>query len=167
MPGIRALVPYDASPAAKRALDVALKLSASSDRKNSVVHPAYVVEIDRALPLDALVPDIQARGEECLSEAETEAAKAKVKCDSFLLQARQAGPGLVEQAVEEQVDLVVIGVDSATSVDGATHARTAHSRYSAAAIDLGPTADYVISHAPCEVIVVRDRAARPDPERSA
>ena len=161
MPGIRVLVPYDASPAAKRALDVALQLSAAADRKQSVVHPAFVVEVDRALPLDALIPELSAHAEECLSEADTTAAKAKIKSDSCLLQSRQAGPGIVEQAVSARVDLVVIGVDTATSVDGADHARTAHSRYSAAAIDLGPTADYVISHVPCEVIVVRNRAAAP------
>ena len=156
MAGIRALVPYDGSPEARRGLDVALRLASAADRKRSLVHPAFVVEVARALPLEALIPDASAQAEHCLSEAESQAAKAKIKCGSYLLQSRQAGPAIVDQAAAEEVDLVVIGVAHATSVDGRSGAQTALSRRHSGAIDLGRTADYIISHAPCEVIVVRE-----------
>ncbi len=155
MAGIHVLVPFDRSPASRRGLDVALKL-AGVDRRRSIVHPVYVVEVDRGLAIDAYVPKLAAEGEAALSAAEAEAKRAKVKCDSWLLQARDAGPGIVEEAANANIDVVVIGVGRATTIGDRGDMQTAHARRSGIAIDLGTTADYVLSHAPCEVIVVRE-----------
>lgn len=155
--GIRVLVPFDRSAASRRGLGVALRL-AGVDRRKSVIHPVYVVEVDRALELDAYVPNLAAEGEAALTEAEAEAKQAKVKCEGWLLQARDAGPGIVEEAVSTNVDLVVIGVGRATTIGDRGETQTAHARHAPGAVDLGRTADYVLSHAPCEVIVVREAA---------
>ena len=156
--GIRVLVPFDRSEASRCGLRVALRL-AGVERRKSAVHPVYVVEVDRALALDAYVPSLAAVGEAALAEAEAEAKQAKIKCESWLLQAREAGPGIVEQAVDASVDLVVIGVCRATTIGDRVDVQTAHARHNAGAVDLGRTADYVLSHAPCEVIVVRESTA--------
>lgn len=155
--GIRVLVPFDRSAASRRGLGVALRL-AGVERRKSVVHPVFVVEVDRAFELDAYVPSLAAEGEASLAEAEAEAKQAKIKCEGWLLQARDAGPGIVEEAVNANVDLVVIGVGRATTIGDRGDAQTAHARTAANAVDLGRTADYVLSHAPCEVIVVREAA---------
>ena len=153
--GIRVLVPFDRSTAARRGLEVALRL-AGVERRRSVVYPVYVVEVDRALALDAYVPALSAEGEASLTEAEAEAKQAKVKCEGWLLQARDAGPGIVEEAVRANVDLVVMGVGWAAKVGDRGDAPMANVRGVSGAVDLGRTADYVLSHAPCEVIVVRE-----------
>ena len=155
--GIRVLVPFDRSAASRRGLGVALRL-AEADRRKSSIHPVYVVEVDRALELDAYVPNLAAEGEAALTEAEAEAKQAKIKCEGWLLQARDAGPGIVEEAVSTNVDLVVIGVGRATTIGDRGETQTAHARHAPGAVDLGRTADYVLSHAPCEVIVVREAA---------
>ena len=154
-------MPFDRSAASRRGLGVALRL-AGVERRKSVVHPVFVVEVDRAFELDAYVPSLAAEGEASLAEAEAEAKQAKIKCEGWLLQARDAGPGIVEEAVNANVDLVVIGVGRATTIGDRGDAQTAHARTAANAVDLGRTADYVLSHAPCEVIVVREAAEAGD-----
>jgi len=157
MAGITVLVPFDRSPEARRGLDVALHL-ARVDRRKSRVLPIYVVEVDRAYPVDCDLPQASAQGEACLAEAEATAQQAKVSCEAILLQARSAGPAVVDVAATEAIDLLVLGVSHASTVHGGGGEQTALVRRSGAAIDLGHTADYILSHAPCEVVVVREPA---------
>ncbi len=161
MAGIRVLVPFDRSKPARRGLEVALQL-ARVDRRKSRVCPIYVVEVGREYSLDNLLPQAEARAEACLAEAEAAAKQVKVQVESILLQARNAGPAIVDAAVAEAIDLVVIGVGHADIAVGRAGAQTALARHNNAAIDLGSTADYVLSHAPCEVIVVREHLNEPD-----
>ena len=154
MAGISVMVPFDRSPEARRGLEVALTL-ARVDRRKSRVLPIYVAEVDRAYALDADLPKLQATAEACVSEAEDEVKQAKVSCEVVILSARHAGPAIVSEASETGVDLIVLGVSHANTVHGGGE-QTALARSSGAAIDLGHTADYIISHATCEVIVVRE-----------
>ncbi len=157
MAGVSVLVPFDRSPESRRGLDVALHL-ARVDRRKSRVLPIYVVEVERAYPVDHDLPQASARGEACLAEAEAAAKEAKVSCEAILLQARNAGPAVVDVAATEEIDLLVLGVSHANTVHGGSGEQTALVRRSRAAIDLGHTADYILSHAPCEVVVVREPA---------
>ncbi len=159
MAGITVLVPFDRSRGARRGLEIALQL-ARVDRRRSRVLPIYVVEVERAFPVDSYLPQLSAQGEACLAEAEATAKQAKVSADATLLQARSAGPAIVDLAATESVDLIVLGVSHANSVHGGFGEQTAFARHSAAAIDLGHTADYILSHAPCEVIVAREAARK-------
>ena len=158
MAGISVLVPFDRSPESRRGLDVALHL-ARVDRRKSRILPIYVVEVDRAYPVDSDLPQQSAQGEACLAEAEAAAKQARVVSEAILLQARSAGPAVVDLAATEQIDLIVLGVSHANTVHGGAGEQTALARRSGAAIDLGHTADYILSHAPCEVVVVREPAA--------
>ena len=128
------------------------------DRRKSRVLPIYVVEVDRAYPVDYDLPQESAQGEACLAEAEAAARQVKVACEAILLQARNAGPAVVDLAATEEIDLVVLGVSHANTVHGGSGEQTALVRRSGTAIDLGHTADYILSHAPCEVVVVREPA---------
>jgi nucleotide-binding universal stress UspA family protein len=161
MAGIRVLVPFDRSAPARRGLEVALQL-ARVDRRKSQICPIYVVEVGREYSLDNILPQAEARAEACLAEAEAAAKQAKVSVTSILLQARNAGPAIVDAAVAEAIDLVVLGVGHADVAVGRAGAQTALARHNNAAIDLGSTADYVLSHAPCEVIVVREQLDDPE-----
>ena len=138
--GLTLLVPFTGSPASLRGLEVALRMARSE--KQSEIHPIFVVEVDRRLPLDVELPEETERGERCLSEAEEKARRYKLACSGDILQARDAGHALVDEAVTLGVDGIVIGV--------------ARSGREGQALDLGKTVEYVLRHAPCEVIVVRD-----------
>ena len=109
----------------------------------------HVVEIDWSMPLDA---DIAGRSEEIqqvLDVAETAAEAAGVKLEPVLLQARDVGAALVDEAIERGADLLVVGLAYRTKFGGE--------------FAIGRTIPYVLKNAPCAVWVVRE----PIPEEGA
>ena len=138
--GPSVLVPYTDNPSSLRGLEFAFRLAGGD--KNALVHAVYVVEVDRRLPLDAELPAEFQRGEKCLAEADRLAKNYKARCEGDILQARDAGHAIVDEAVELGVTTIIMGVSQ--------HARENK------VLDLGRTADYVLRHAPCEVVIVRD-----------
>ena len=102
----------------------------------------HVVEIDWTLPLDA---DIAGRSEEVqrvLDMAESVAEDYRVKLEPVLLQARDVGAALVDEAVEREADLLVVGLAYRTKFGGD--------------FAIGRTIPYVLKNAPCAVWVVRE-----------
>ena len=141
---MRLLVPYNGSAASRRGLDVALQLAGG--QKNSRLHAVYVVEVDRRLPLNADLPEASVTGECCLADVEERSRRFKTDCDGDILQARDAGHAIVDEAVELAVTAIVMGVP--------------RSGAEPQAVNLGKTAAYVLQHAPCDVILVRDGSHR-------
>ena len=134
------LVPYTESPSSLRGLEFAFQLARGD--KNMRVHAVYVVEVDRRLPLDAELPEEFQQGGRCLAEADRLAREYQATSDGDILQARDAGAAIVDEAVELGAEMIVMGV--------APHAKER------TVLHLGKTADYVLRHAPCEVVIVRD-----------
>ncbi len=102
----------------------------------------HVVEIDWTLPLDA---DVAGRSEEIqrvLDSAESVAEESKQRLEPVLLQARDVGAAIVDEAVERDADLVVLGVPFRTRFGGD--------------FAIGRTIPYVLQNAPCTVWVVRE-----------
>jgi len=94
------------------------------------------------MPLDA---DIAARSEEAqriLDRAETTAESKRAKLEPVLLQAREVGAALVDEATEREADLLVVGLPYRKRFGGD--------------FAIGRTIPYVLKHAPCEVWVVRE-----------
>jgi nucleotide-binding universal stress UspA family protein len=109
----------------------------------------HVVEIGWSLPLDA---DIAGRSEEVqqiLDAAESVAEAAKMKLEPVLLQARDVGAALVDEATERDADLLVLGLPYRKRFGGD--------------FAIGRTIPYVLKNAPCAVWVVRE----PIPEEGA
>jgi nucleotide-binding universal stress UspA family protein len=105
----------------------------------------HVVEIGWSMPLDA---DVAARSEEAqqiLDHAELEAEQLKAKLEPVLLQAREVGAALVDEATERGADLLVLGLPYRKRFGGD--------------FAIGRTIPYVLKHAPCEVWVVREPIA--------
>ncbi len=102
----------------------------------------HVVEIDWSMPLDV---DVAGRSEEIqqvLDLAEGTAEAAGIKLDAVLLQARDVGAALVDEAVERDADLLVVGLAYRTKFGGD--------------FAIGRTIPYVLKNAPCAVWVVRE-----------
>jgi nucleotide-binding universal stress UspA family protein len=102
----------------------------------------HVVEIDWTLPLDA---DIASRSEEAqrvLDQAEAVAERAKYRVQVVLLQARDVGAALIDEASERNADLLVIGLPYRTKFGGD--------------FAIGRTIPYVLKNAQCQVWVVRE-----------
>ncbi len=87
------------------------------------------------------------RGEQLLRRAEEAASRADYKVTGELLQAREAGPAIVDEARDRGVDAIVLGIGYKRLVGD---------------FQVGRTADYVLKHAPCQVWVVRQAVAQPE-----
>jgi nucleotide-binding universal stress UspA family protein len=102
----------------------------------------HVVEIEWSLPLDA---DIAARSEEVqqiLDQADLVAETAKVRLEAVLLQAREVGAALVDEAAARGAVLLVVSLPYRKRFGGD--------------FAIGRTVPYVLKHAPCAVWVVRE-----------
>jgi nucleotide-binding universal stress UspA family protein len=123
--------------------DRIVRLSADLARPNhGELVGVHVVEIGWSMPLDA---DVAARSEEAqqiLDHAELEAEQLKSRLEPVLLQAREVGAALVDEATERDADLLVVGLPYRKRFGGE--------------FAIGRTIPYVLKHAPCEVWVVRE-----------
>jgi nucleotide-binding universal stress UspA family protein len=102
----------------------------------------HVVEVDWSMPLET---DIAGRSEEIqqvLDLAESTAEEAGANLESVLLQARDVGAALVDETVERDADLLVVGLAYRTKFGGD--------------FAIGRTIPYVLKNAPCAVWVVRE-----------
>jgi nucleotide-binding universal stress UspA family protein len=102
----------------------------------------HVVEIDWTLPLGA---DISERSDEAqliLDRADGLAESLGVRMEAVLIQARDVGAAIVDEAVEREADLLVVGLPY-------------HKRFGGD-FAIGRTVRYVLKNAPCAVWVVRE-----------
>lgn len=135
----RAVVALEGGARDERIIRLVSELARPTDAELIGVH---VVEIGWSMPLDA---DIAARSEEVqqvLDRAEIVAEQARMKLEPVLLQARDVGPALVDEAAERDADLLVLGL--------------AYRKRFGGDFALGRTIPYVLQHAPCAVWVVRE-----------
>ncbi len=84
-------------------------------------------------------PEVR-KGEAVLDQAERVAEELDYEVDAELLQAREVGPAVVDEAIERGVDLIVLGVPY-------------KKRFGE--FNLGKVAPYVLKNAPCRVWLVR------------
>lgn len=92
--------------------DSALKVAGEVARESSGrVHVLYIIEVPRAVPLDDPMHEQVRNGERILSDIEKHWPHKKTSVATELLQARQAGPAIVTEAVERGADLVIMGID--------------------------------------------------------
>jgi nucleotide-binding universal stress UspA family protein len=135
----RALVALSGHPNGTRLIGLVAELAKLRKAELIGVH---VVEVDWSTPLDV---DVAGRSEEIqqvLDLAEGTAEAAGVKLESVLLQARDVGAALVDEAVERDADLLVVGLAYRTKFGGD--------------FAIGRTIPYVLKNAPCAVWVVRE-----------
>jgi len=132
------MVPVDGSPASLQAVALACDLARRSKGRVYVVH---VIEVKRALPLDAEMDSEATGGEQTLARAEEVAREQGFDVDGEILQARDAGHAIVDEAVERGVDLIILGSEF-------------HQPFGE--FQLGRVIQYVLRSAPCEVWVRRE-----------
>jgi nucleotide-binding universal stress UspA family protein len=133
-------VPVDGQPPGYDALSLACMLAR---RNKGMVFAVYVIEVGRAMALDAELEAEAQAGETVLQKAEAIADDIDCKIEGEILQARDAGHAIVDEALERGVSAIAIGVDYEMPLGE---------------FELGRKARYVIDHAPCQVIVVREAA---------
>ena len=133
----RILVPSDGSAASMEAVALACNIA---KRNKGKVHVVHVVEVRRSLPLDAELTPETARGEQVLTEAEKVADEQDFEVEGQLLQAREAGHAVVNEAIEQGIDAIILGVEYKRPLGD---------------FELGRLTRYVLKNAPCHVWVCR------------
>jgi len=122
--------------------DEVIKLACTMAKNmKSKVYVAYVIKVERSLPLDAEIEAEIKKGEELLNRAERIAEEQDCEVETDLLQAREAGPAVVDEAIERGASLIVMG----------TEYKKQFGEFS-----LGETILHVLKNAPCRVLVCRE-----------
>jgi nucleotide-binding universal stress UspA family protein len=127
------LVPVDGSPASMDAVALACGIAKRNKGKVFAVH---VIEVRRSLPLDAELNEEASTGEDVLTKAERVASDADFRIEGELLQAREAGHAIVDEAMERNVDLILMGAEHKGPLGE---------------YQMGRLTQYVVRAAPCSV----------------
>jgi APA family basic amino acid/polyamine antiporter len=106
--------------------------------KQSAVDALYVIEVPFNLPLDASLPQERDTAAAVLDQAAAVADQFGVTMTPIVVTARAAGRAIVDEAKERRSEVIILG---------ATRKR----RFTERAF--GGTIDYVLQHAPCEVLI--------------
>ena len=129
------LVPVIGTEADDEAVRLACRLAKKDKGK---IWAVCVITVSRTLPIEAKIkPEIR-KAEEVLEHVESVAEEEDYEIETDLLQAREAGPTIVDEAVEREVDLILIGIVY----------KTRFGQFS-----LGSVVPYVLKNAPCRVIL--------------
>ena len=138
------VVPINGNPEDDNALYLACM---SGKRNKAMVTVLYVVEVKRSLPVDAEMPQEFEFGQRLLDQAEDMARQLDFSVSPDMLQARSAGPAIVDEARALKADLILMGLPY-------------HSQFGM--YRLSEASNYVLSHATCRVWLVRDRFDPPE-----
>jgi nucleotide-binding universal stress UspA family protein len=137
----RIIIPVSGGREDDRAIDLVGELA---QRHPTNITLVYVVEVQQAMPLDAELPEAVARGEDVLTRAEQltrQRLPTSVDLISTdLLQARSSGAAIVDEAIEQNADVILMA--TAISIKYGKQVT-------------GDAASYVIKNAPCDVILIR------------
>jgi APA family basic amino acid/polyamine antiporter len=132
----RILVPVKIGVIGEEMLATAIKLA---EERGGTIHALHVIRVPLSQPLDAELLDQEERASASLIDARLLAAEHGVEIESEVVRARSIGEAIVETAEQTGADLIVMG--------SAPRWRR-QSRF------FSPTVDYVLRHAPCEVMVI-------------
>jgi nucleotide-binding universal stress UspA family protein len=112
-----------------------------TDPQGGRLYGVHIIEVNRSLPLGAVLDEVVERGEKILEEVEQLAAETLLPVETELVQARDTGPALVDEAVEWGADLIVMGLPYKRRFGE---------------FNLGKTVPYVLKNATCRVMLFRE-----------
>lgn len=133
------LVPVIGGKTDEEVVKLACRLGKKTKAK---IWAVYVIAVRRSLPLDAdIEPDIK-RAEAILDHMEIVAEEEDYEIASDVVQAREVGPAIVDEAVERDVDLIMMGLPY----------KRRFGQFS-----MGTVVPYVLTNAPCRILLYREQ----------
>ena len=112
-----------------------------TDTHGGKLYGVHIIEVNRSLPLGAVMDEVVERGEKILDEVEQLATEAQLNVETELVQARDTGPALVDEAVEWGAELLVMGLPYKRRFGE---------------FNIGKTVPYVLKNANCRVLLFRE-----------
>jgi nucleotide-binding universal stress UspA family protein len=134
----RILVPISGSPTDVEAVRLSCRLAR---RARAKVNAVTVLEVRRSLALGDVADADMETAEQLLEKAAKIGEEFETDVDTELLQAREAGPAIVDEIREWRADLVVIGLPF---------------RQRFGEFYMGKTAPYILRFAPCRALLFRE-----------
>ncbi|MBX3028579.1 MAG: universal stress protein [Chloroflexi bacterium] len=134
----RAVLGLNGSSADPLVVQLAIELGRRDGTELVVLH---VVEVDWRHDLDEEIPGSRELASRVLDGAEVAAERARLQVRTELLQARDVGAALVDEAIALDADVIILGLPYRVRLGGD--------------FAMGRTIPYVLQNAPCRVIVVR------------
>ena len=131
----KVLIPIGGTEADKEAIKLACGLTKKNKDK---IWAIYVITIKRSLPLEAEIESEIRQAEDMLDHIVNTAEEQGYEIDTDILQAREAGPAIIDEAAEREVDLILMGIKH----------KMRFGQFS-----LGNVAPYILKNAPCPVIL--------------
>lgn len=120
-----------------------IRVAVQMARQNQAqLYAIHIIEVNRSLPLGAVNDADIERGEQILDEVDRLASEASQQVETELVQARDTGPAVVDEAEEWGADLIVMGLPYKRRFGE---------------FNMGRTVPYVLKNAPCRVILFRER----------
>ena len=141
--GKRILVPVNDTSASEHAFRWACQIGKHT---KATLHAIYITEIPLEFPLNTEFVQEDNQGEHVLARVEAIAEEEKCKVHAQLLEARHAGPAIVLEAEDRQMEMIILGVPY---------------RHRLGSCSLGTTATYLLEHAPCQVVFWREPILTP------
>jgi nucleotide-binding universal stress UspA family protein len=135
------LVPITNTPASLEAVAIA---AAIAKVRKGRVYLVHVIEVNRSLPLNAEMDAEARRGEQVIRKAEAVALEAGCTVTGTLVQAREAGTAIIDEAQDRGADAIIMGVG--------------YKRLTGS-FQVGRTVEHVLKNATCAVWVVRQSVA--------
>lgn len=111
-------------------------------QRGAKLYAIHIIEVNRSLPLGAIVDRDVERGEQILDEVEQLAHEMEHEIETELVQARETGPAVVDEAQEWGAELIVMGLPYKRRFGE---------------FNLGRTVPYVLKNAGCRVVLFRER----------
>jgi len=130
------LVPMKLGPIGEEVLATAIKLA---EEQSAKVTALYVIKVPLDKRLDAQLSDQEERAAASLAEAAQIGSEHGVEVEGRIVRARALGSAIVEEARERGAGLILMGSSP---------------RWRRQSRFFSPTVDYVLRHAPCEVMVI-------------
>jgi nucleotide-binding universal stress UspA family protein len=131
------LVPLAGTVIDPDVIEYAIAIARSTKAKITAVH---VIEVKWNMPLDAVLDAELERGEEILAHAEKVAEKLGSHITTEVLQAREAAAAIIDTAVEQKSELILLGMPY---------------RKRLGRVYVGGTVEEVYLRAPCAVLAYR------------
>jgi APA family basic amino acid/polyamine antiporter len=164
------LVPVFGTPLDDDIVQTAGRLAAEEDPEfaegGAVIEALWVFEVPMALPLDTPVPDSE------LKRARAALARAKavgeeyegVEVATAVVRARRAGEAIVHEAKRRGVEAIVLAAEEPVRTRGGV---LYGGKEGLRDTYVGETTRYVVTKAPCRVVLTAPPAEGPDPTRVA
>ena len=132
----RILVPMKIGLIGEEVLGTAFRLA---EEQGCAVLVLHVIRVPLDLPIDAELIDAEEQAEASLAEARLLAAEQGIPIQVQIVRGRAIGETIVAEAVDHDVDLIVVGSSP---------------RWRRQSRFFSPTVEFVLRKAPCEVLVI-------------